>query len=148
MIHRILIICLGNVCRSPTGERLLQRALPDKQIVSAGLRALAGYPAHPCACQAAAAYGYSLESHRAQQVTQTLCHGVDLILTMEKKHTEHLCAYWPELRGKIRLFGHWQNAAEMADPYGKSQEAFDQLFLLMQQAAKSWTEVLLGERKV
>lgn len=147
MIHAILIICLGNVCRSPTGERLLQQALPDKRIVSAGLRALEGYPAAPRACQAAAAYGYSLEGHCAQQVTQALCHDVDLILTMEKKHTEHLCAYWPELRGKTRLFGHWQNAAEMGDPYGKSQEAFDQLFLLMQQAAKSWTDVILSERK-
>lgn len=147
MINDILIICLGNVCRSPMGERLLQQALPDKRIVSAGLRALEGAPADLRACQAATACGYSLEGHRAQQVTQTLCHDVDLILTMEKKHTEHLCAYWPELRGKTRLFGHWQNAAEMGDPYGKSQEAFDQLFLLMQQAAANWADVLMGERK-
>lgn len=143
MIQSILIICLGNVCRSPTGERLLQHAMPDKLIASAGLHALEGYPADPKACQAAAIYGYSLDDHRAQQVTQSLCRDFDLILTMEKNHIEYLCAHWPEVKGKTRLFGHWLNAAEIGDPYGKSQEAFEQLFLIMNQAAKSWVDVLL-----
>lgn len=146
MIHSILVICIGNVCRSPIGARLLQQAFPDKRIVSAGLHALVGYPADPRACRAAAAFGYSLEGHRAQQVTQALCHDCDLILTMEKKHTEQLCNNWPEVRGKIRLFGHWLNISEMGDPRGKSQEAFKQLFLMMRSAAKGWGDTLSNEK--
>ncbi|MDF5612440.1 low molecular weight phosphotyrosine protein phosphatase, partial [Vibrio parahaemolyticus] len=37
MFSNILVVCVGNICRSPTGERLLQQLLPDKQISSAGI---------------------------------------------------------------------------------------------------------------
>ncbi|MCI4181712.1 protein tyrosine phosphatase, partial [Dickeya dianthicola] len=45
MFNSILVICEGNICRSPTGERLLQQVLPGKTVVSAGWRAMAGKPA-------------------------------------------------------------------------------------------------------
>lgn len=47
MMHfdAILIVCVGNICRSPTAERLLQQALPHKTISSAGIAALAGQSA-------------------------------------------------------------------------------------------------------
>lgn len=42
MYHNILIVCLGNICRSPTAERIMQKKLPGHQISSAGIKALAG----------------------------------------------------------------------------------------------------------
>ena len=42
MFNSILVVCVGNICRSPTGERLLQQLLPEKEITSAGVGALVG----------------------------------------------------------------------------------------------------------
>lgn len=49
-------------------------------------------------------------------------HNYDLILTMEKRHIERLCAGMaPEMRGKVMLFGHWDNECEIPDPYRKNR---------------------------
>ncbi|MGB2147778.1 MAG: low molecular weight phosphotyrosine protein phosphatase, partial [Vibrio toranzoniae] len=39
MFDKILVVCVGNICRSPTGERVLQQLLPNKNIASAGIAA-------------------------------------------------------------------------------------------------------------
>ena len=45
MFDKILVVCVGNICRSPTGERLLRSRLPGRQVTSAGLSALVDKPA-------------------------------------------------------------------------------------------------------
>jgi protein-tyrosine phosphatase len=52
-----------------------------------------------------------------------MCREYDLILTMEKRHIHALCDIAPEMRGKVMLFGHWDNEREIPDPYRKSHEA-------------------------
>ncbi len=39
MFNKILVVCVGNICRSPTGERVLQKLLPNKEVASAGIAA-------------------------------------------------------------------------------------------------------------
>ncbi|MBS0343516.1 MAG: low molecular weight phosphotyrosine protein phosphatase, partial [Proteobacteria bacterium] len=46
-MQRILVLCIGNICRSPLAELLLARELPNRKIWSAGLGALVGEPADP-----------------------------------------------------------------------------------------------------
>ncbi|MDU6442687.1 MAG: protein tyrosine phosphatase, partial [Pantoea sp.] len=123
MISSVLVVCVGNICRSPTGERLLKRALPEKRIASAGLSALKGYPADQTASEVAARHGLSLEGHHAQQLTASMCRDFDLILVMEKRHIEQVNRIDPAARGKTMLLGHWLNQQEIADPYRKSREA-------------------------
>ena len=45
MFSSILVVCTGNICRSPMGERLLRQQLPGKQVSSAGIFGLEGHPA-------------------------------------------------------------------------------------------------------
>ncbi|HFQ9681356.1 TPA: protein tyrosine phosphatase, partial [Escherichia coli] len=45
MFDRILIVCTGNICRSPIGERFLRNLLPNKKIDSAGIGALVNHTA-------------------------------------------------------------------------------------------------------
>ncbi|MFA9231998.1 MAG: protein tyrosine phosphatase, partial [Microgenomates group bacterium] len=45
MFNSILVVCVGNICRSPVGERVLQAALPNLIVSSAGVAALVGNPA-------------------------------------------------------------------------------------------------------
>ncbi|HFE7854362.1 TPA: protein tyrosine phosphatase, partial [Klebsiella pneumoniae] len=45
MFDSILVICTGNICRSPIAERILRKIFPNKKIDSAGVGAMVGYPA-------------------------------------------------------------------------------------------------------
>ncbi|MCL6360093.1 protein tyrosine phosphatase [Pectobacterium polaris] len=142
MFDSILVVCVGNICRSPTGERLLKQALPEKKIVSAGLGALVGKPADATATEVANQHNLSLEGHQAQQLTSTLCRQFDLILVMEKEHVDGVCRIAPEVRGKTMLFGRWSEQQEIADPYRKSREAFEFVYLQLEQSAQKWAQAL------
>lgn len=53
MFNKILVVCVGNICRSPTGEWLLKKYIPDKTIESAGINALIGNDADAKALEVA-----------------------------------------------------------------------------------------------
>ncbi|MEC5342069.1 protein tyrosine phosphatase [Brenneria populi] len=142
MFDSILVVCVGNICRSPTGERLLKQALPAKRIASAGLGALVGKPADATAAEVASQHGLSLDGHSAQQLTSSLCRQYDLILVMEKGHIDAVGRIAPEVRGKTMLFGHWLNQQEIADPYRKSREAFEFVYSQLEQSARKWVQAL------
>ena len=142
MITSVVVVCVGNNCRSPTGERLFKRALPDLDVRSAGLGALVGHPADQTASDVAAAQGLSLDGHQAQQLTAEMCRQADLILVMEKRQIEQVNRIDPAARGKTMLLGHWLNQKEIADPYRKSREAFEEIYGLLENATQKWVNVL------
>ncbi|WLS80288.1 protein tyrosine phosphatase [Erwinia pyri] len=142
MINSILVVCVGNICRSPTGERLLKASLPDKKIASAGLSAMVGEAADGTASSVANEHGISLEGHVAQQLTSGMCRDYDLILVMEKKHVDLVNRINPSVHGKTMLFGHWLNQQEIADPYKKSREAFEAVYGILENAAQKWVNAL------
>ncbi|EMX8695246.1 TPA: protein tyrosine phosphatase [Raoultella ornithinolytica] len=142
MFDSILVVCTGNICRSPIGERLLRRALPNKRIDSAGTSALVDHDADSSAIKIAAHNGLSLEGHKGQQFTSSLARQYDLILVMEKSHIEQICRIAPEARGKIILFGEWMGHREIPDPYRKSEEAFASVYQLIEQAGLLWVQKL------
>lgn len=146
MFSNILVVCVGNICRSPTGERVLQQLLPNKTISSAGIAVekscLTGKPADETATLIASEKGFSLENHQAQQLTSQLCAKQDLILVMEQGHIDALTEIVPEARGKAMLFGHWMNSVDIPDPYRQSREAFDHAFALIEQSAHAWAKKL------
>ena len=144
MFNKILVVCVGNICRSPSGERILQVKLPNKQIVSAGVgtakSGLASKPADKMAAEVALEHGYSLDGHQAQQVTSELCRDYDLILVMEKGHIDAVTRIAPEARGKTMLFGQWIGQQDIPDPYRQSKEAFDHAYDLIEKAATAWAK--------
>ncbi|CAM3829493.1 low molecular weight protein-tyrosine-phosphatase [Rahnella bruchi] len=144
MFDSILIVCTGNICRSPIAERLLRGVLPGRKIDSAGMAALVDNPADPGAVQIAKKHELMLDDHRGRQFTSALGRQYDLILVMEKSHQELISQVSPEARGKIMLLGHWVGAREIPDPYHKSQEAFEAVYRLIDQACQSWLLKLNG----
>ena len=139
-------MCVGNICRSPLGEAMLQNLLPHKKISSAGLAAeksrLVGKSADEKAILVANEHGVDLSNHRSQQVSSALCAEFDLILVMEKGHIEAITAIAPEVRGKTMLFGQWIGQKDVPDPYKQSKEAFDYAYQLIEQAAQAWAKKL------
>ncbi|WP_413738002.1 protein tyrosine phosphatase [Sodalis sp. RH21] len=142
MFDTVLVVCVGNICRSPTGERLLQKYLPGKNIISAGLSPLLNKPADELACHVANDNKLSLADHHAKKVTADLCHEYDLILVMERKHIDRLCKIAPEARGKIMLFGHWLQQTEIPDPYKQSRKTFEYVYHLLDESAQQWAKAL------
>ncbi|MEH4990247.1 protein tyrosine phosphatase [Enterobacter asburiae] len=147
MFRRILVICTGNICRSPAGERLLRRALPGVVVDSAGTLGITGYPADRMMQAVCEAGGISLDGHLSRPVTPSLMRVYDLLLAMEQSHISHLTALAPEARGKILLFSHWsENVSHknINDPYGQNRQAFEQVFFQLEQAARAWAQHLRG----
>lgn len=144
MFNRILVVCTGNICRSPIGERLLRKYLPEKKIDSAGVGALVGHPADHSASLVSEKYDISLDNHIAQQFTGSLSKKYDLILVMEKHHLEDVTKIAPEARGKTMLIGHWLEGKEVPDPYKQSSEAFEFVYKLLDQACTNWARKLGG----
>ncbi|MFP2504135.1 MULTISPECIES: low molecular weight protein-tyrosine-phosphatase Wzb [Buttiauxella] len=142
MFNKILVVCVGNICRSPTAERLLKSYHPELTVTSAGLGALVGKGADAGAVRVAEQHNLSLEGHCAKQVSGKMCREYDLILAMEKRHISALCEMAPEMRGKVMLFGHWDAEREIPDPYRKSHDAFEAVYGLLDQNAQKWANAL------
>lgn len=146
MFNKILVVCVGNICRSPTAERLLSHYEPALVVESAGLGALKGKSADATAVSVAQENDISLDGHCARQLTGRMCREYDLILAMEKRHIHTLCEMAPEMRGKVMLFGHWDDEREIPDPYRKSREAFEAVYSLIDHSARKWAHALKAQQ--
>ena len=146
MFNKILVVCVGNICRSPTGESLLKTLLPNKTIDSAGVATeksrLVGKPADAMAIEVAASNGVNLNLHQARQLTSAVCREYDLILVMEAGHKEAVTRLAPEARSKTMLFGQWIGQQDIPDPYRQSREAFEHAYTLIEKAAQEWAKKL------
>ncbi len=144
MINRILIVCIGNICRSPMAEHLLREALAPSaiEIRSAGLAALVDEPIEATARIVLESNGHSSFRHRARQFTRKSASDSELILVMEQHHVERVLKLAPEARGKVFLFGKWQGEREIADPYRKGESAFRQTYLLIDEGVQAWRKRL------
>lgn len=142
MFDKILVVCIGNICRSPYGACSLQARLPNKHIASAGISVaknnLLGKPATHQAIVVSKALGIDLNQHQSQQLTSELCAQYDLILIMEKDHMTALTDIAPEARGKAMLFGKWIGEKDIPDPYGQSREAYEYVYQLINHAVDAW----------
>ncbi len=142
MFNKILTVCVGNVCRSPTAERLLQSLLPNKTVESAGVAALVDHKANSQAASTAENHGLSLDNHKARQLTNVLCYEYDLILVMENDHLEAVYNIAPEARGKVMLLGRWLDNLGIEDPYKRSDDMYEHVYQLIDKACHSWMDKL------
>lgn len=145
MFQRILVVCTGNICRSPVAQAMLQQRLPNLTVESAGLGALVGQGVDGPAARLAEADGLDVETHRARQLDADLLAQADLVLVMTDGQRQALVKRWPEARGKTLLMGKWLNPTQtidIPDPYRKSPEVFGHVHQLLQEATRLWAERL------
>lgn len=145
MFKRILMVCIGNICRSPTAEFLLRERLlqsnglqGDILVASAGISAMVGYPMDAMAAKVMLEHGVDGAGHQARQLTPTILRESDLVLVMEKSHAAAIGRMAPEATGKVFLLGKWQHGTPIPDPYGQQREAFDHVYQLIERGVAGW----------
>ncbi|TVP42664.1 MAG: low molecular weight phosphotyrosine protein phosphatase [Halomonas sp.] len=146
MTKRILVVCTGNICRSPLAAAMLRQGPADVEVTSAGLAAGQGGAEQRLAALAKAD-GYDLSQHEAQQVDRKLLAQADLVLVMSTKQRQLIARKWPEMLGKTLLFGMWQtekpvSERDIPDPYQRSDEVCQLVYDTIKTASLSWREKL------
>src|SRR5688572_25961772 len=109
---KVLFVCMGNICRSPTAEAVFAKIVRDRGLAerfvvhSAGTHAYhVGHGADLRSSEAASRRGYDLATHRARRVTRADFDEYDLIVAMDLENVAGLASLAPDaLRSKISLF--------------------------------------------
>lgn len=142
MIRHILVVCVGNICRSPMAEALLRRALRGQDgitVESAGLGALVGHPASEHSVDLMAELGEDITSHRARQIHPDMVRAADLVLVMEAGHKRAIDDADPAARGKVYRLGEWQDR-DIDDPYRQPRAAYEEALEGIEAGVASWAE--------
>lgn len=139
----ILIVCQGNIIRSPFAAGLLREVLKPIRPVcvhSAGLEAVPGSPAHARTVSKAKCLGLDLSRYCSVPLTQELVVEADIVFAMELVHLRVLCERYPSIHRKTFLLGclSAESGLEIPDPIFKHEVAFNECF---DQIAKSVTAV-------
>lgn len=142
---RVLFVCLGNICRSPTAEGVLRHKLREAgladrvEVASAGTGDWHVGKAPDKRSQAAAKLrGYDLSAQRAQQVTRADFATYDLILAMDNSNLRHLKALQPaQGKAELDLFlrRYQSQIDEVPDPYYDGEQGFEQVLDLIEHAS-------------
>lgn len=142
MFNNILIVCIGNICRSPMAEALFIHALRDKSrcnVYSAGLGALVGHASDPIACELMQAKGIDITTYRAMQLNTEMIRKADLILVMDTQQKMAINAQEPSAKGKVFRLGQWDNF-DVPDPYRKDLAAFTSALQLIERGVEQWLQ--------
>lgn len=135
--RRLLVLCTGNICRSPMAQVVFSCAFPDWTVESAGLAALSGQPAASEAVQALGVRGADLADFRARQVDAAMLRAAALVLTMTRSQKDELEMRFPWMRGRAFRLGEWERL-EIDDPYRRGSEAFVRALSLIECCVPSW----------
>lgn len=141
MFDTILVVCIGNVCRSPVGERILRQLLPEKKITSAGVSALVGCPVDDMTAAAARVHNIDTSRHVAKQLTIEMCENADLILAMSEEVRQIIHQLAPFTKGKVLLFGKWLGDIDIPDPFKQKKQVHERSVELIRKAAAEWEGV-------
>ncbi|MCU5787465.1 MAG: low molecular weight protein-tyrosine-phosphatase [Alcanivorax sp.] len=143
MFERILVVCDGNICRSPTAAGLLAAHKPGVEVTSAGLVGLEGHGMDATALAVAEAHGMQGgDQHRARKLTGELCRLADLILVMEGRQRERIIQRFPEASGKTMLLTHWTGGRDIPDPFRQSREVHERIHPMIRDAVAAWAAKL------
>jgi len=145
---RVLLVCMGNICRSPTAEGVLRHRLAAAglekrvEVDSAGTGGWhVGAPPDARAQRHALLRGYDLSRQRARRVVEADFERFDLVLAMDEDNLADLQRLQPEgARAEVRLFA----AVEVPDPYHGAAQGFENVLDLIEQASDALVADLRG----
>lgn len=150
---RVLFVCLGNICRSPTAQGVFEQVIAEAgwseriQVDSAGTHAYhAGEPPDRRAQMEAAQRGIDLSRQRARAITEADFHEFDWIVAMDSSNYSILASRCPPERRErvVRLldFAPHLGETDVPDPYYGGQHGFSRVLDLVDAGARGLFEQL------
>ncbi len=154
---KVLFVCMGNICRSPTAEGVFNRVIKDKGtadhflVDSAGTHAYhVGEPSDTRAQQTAKNRGVDLSKIRARKVSPTDFEYFDHVLAMDADNYHMLLAESPEEhQHKIALFLDYaadRSEQDVPDPYYGGANGFEHVFDLVEDASQGFYQTVMKEK--
>lgn len=154
--RKVLLVCMGNICRSPIAEGVLRKTLLDNglssivNVDSAGTHNYhTGEAPDPRAVAVAGRRGYDIKALRARRVRREDFAGFDLILAMDRDNLANLLEICPPVyQPRIKLFLSYARNIEIdevPDPYYGGAAGFEAVLAMVENAAQGLVDALRGE---
>lgn len=152
---KVLFVCTGNICRSPTAEGIFRHLIEIEGLGakfgadSAGTHGYhVGEPPDQRTVKAAAARGFDLSGLRARKVHRDDFRAFDFVLAMDRSHYTHLEALRPEgAQAQLKLFLDYHpdgTLQDVPDPYYGGQEGFERVLDMVEQTSRALLTQLKG----
>lgn len=149
-IKSVLIVCTGNICRSPMGEgvlrhRLAQENLSHIRINSAGTSGWDNRKPTSEAIQACSEIGIDISSLRSSPISEQMIRSTDLIVAMERYHVNEMVNFFNAPAEKLFLLGDFHPGSpgmEIGDPYGMPISWYRKTLKIIYQCSDGLTDKL------
>jgi protein-tyrosine phosphatase len=139
--QNILVVCIGNICRSPMAEALLKQSYPDRNVFSAGLEALVGHTADPMAIECMNEVGVDINTHVARLLDRDMLIEADIVFAMSNEQVRAIEERWSFSKGKVFKLCHWSRNS-IPDPYRKGKPEFLLAKSLIEKGVSDWRPYL------
>lgn len=141
----VLVLCLGNVCRSPYAARVLAERLPDLHVESAGFIGPGRSPPE-VACKVARARGVDHADHRSRTIALELVERADVIFVFDRFNVARVRGLGAAVMERVLWLGdfdpEWAGKRAIIDPWGKDEEEFDRTFARIERCVEQVARVL------
>ncbi len=153
--QRVLLVCLGNICRSPLAEVIIRQQAKamglenDFSFASAGTGDWhIGQPADRRSAEVAARHGLSLEHHRAQQITPANMNRWDWFIAMDQANASDLLRMGVNSQ-RLLLMRQFEaeGGGDVPDPYYGSPQGFEHVYQLLADNARTMLAFLEQHRE-
>ena len=155
-VERIVVVCTGNICRSPTGAFMLRDIAAQRlecpaedlarhafKFSSCGTHGWHAAPATPEAQKAAKQLGYDLSAHTSRPLDLAILGTADRVWCMDAEHRAELGSYFQDRPEALRMFD--PAGEDVADPYGRSMRFYRKTARRIEELARLRVEELLGD---
>lgn len=150
----VLVVCHGNICRSPYAAALLREELSRSarttvRVESAGF-ALSGRPCPPFALEVAASRGFDLAKHRSQQLTPDSISTADVIIVMDRAQREALRMFGRRNGRAALVLGDLDpnpiETRQIEDPVEQAKEVFERSYTRLERCVREFATAIGGSR--
>ena len=143
----VLVMCYGNMCRSPFAGTLLSRLAANKVVTSAGTYPKAGRKSPEEAVEAATPFGIDLTSHRSHVATEKELKLIDLIIVFDRKNWLAIRSMCPEVMQRVAYLGAADpnEPLEVPDPFELGIEEFHECYGRVQRLVERLARSMHGE---
>jgi len=138
----ILMVCTGNLCRSPFAEALMRQRLEQHgafaEVKSCGVQNIGSQPVPNIALQVAAEFDVDMSAHRSTFVSPELLQQAALVLVMSERQRKHLGHIYPTGIGKVFLLSQPDDGEDIPDPIGQPEDFYRETYAEINRLVDAW----------